>query len=135
MKAIPKIQKYMTMTPTAINAEASLAEAMEVMNKNGIRHLPVHKAGQKYGLLSDRDVKTLMSYAGTNPQTTKVGDVCADEPYMTKPEAPISDVASEMANNKYGSALVMDNGKLVGIFTATDACQALADLAEQRFHA
>jgi acetoin utilization protein AcuB len=119
----------------AINSEATLAEAMEVMSKNGIRHLPVHKTGHKYGLLSDRDVKTLMSYAGTNPKTTKVGDICADEPYTTKPEAPISDVAQEMANKKYGSALVMDNGKLVGIFTATDACQALADLAEQRFHA
>lgn len=135
MKAIPQIQKYMTTTPTAIHADASLAEAMEVMNKHGIRHLPVHKTGHTYGLLSDRDIKNLMSYAGTNPKTTKVGDVCADEPYTTRPEAPINAVAQEMAQNKYGSALVMDNGKLVGIFTATDACQALADLAEQRFHA
>lgn len=134
MKSIPKISKYMTTTPLAINSEAPLMEAIDAMNKHKIRHLPVIKAGKVFGLLSDRDLKSIMQYSGANPKSMKVGDVCTDEPFITRPEALLNEVASEMADKKFGSALVIDNGKLVGIFTATDACQALSEICEARFH-
>jgi len=135
MKAIPRISKYMTTTPHAINADAPLQEALDVMAANHVRHLPVIKAGRVFGLISDRDLKSIMSFSGVSPRSMKVGDVCTDEPYMTKPDAALNVVASEMAMQKMGSALVIDNGQLVGIFTATDACHALAELCETRFHA
>lgn len=134
-KSIPKISKYMTTSPHAINSEAPISEAMEVMHKNKIRHLPVVKAGKLFGLVSERDLQSILSFAGANPNAIKVGDVCTDQPYMTKPDAMLNEVASEMANQKMGSALVVDNGKLVGIFTATDACLALSEICEARFHA
>lgn len=109
-------------------------EAIDAMNKHKIRHLPVIKAGKVFGLLSDRDLKSIMQYSGANPKSMKVGDVCTDEPFITRPEALLNEVASEMADKKFGSALVIDNGKLVGIFTATDACQALSEICEARFH-
>lgn len=134
MKAIPKISKFMTTTPLAINSEAPLLEAIDAMNKHHIRHLPVVKAGKVFGLISERDLKSIMSYSGANPKTMKVGDVCTEEPYLTKPDALLNEVAAAMAEKKYGSALVIDNGKLVGIFTATDACKALSEICENRFH-
>lgn len=134
-KAIPKISKYMTTTPFAINFESSVYEAMEIMEKNKIRHLPVIKEKTVIGVITDRDVKSLFTFAGSNPKLVKVGDVCSDLPYVTKPDAPINEVATEMAQQKIGSALVLDNGKLVGIFTAIDACQALSEICAQRFHA
>jgi CBS domain-containing protein len=33
-----------------------------------------------------------------------------------------------MADNRIGSAIVTKDGKLVGIFTVTDACRALAEV-------
>jgi CBS domain-containing protein len=33
-----------------------------------------------------------------------------------------------MAENRIGSAIVTKHGKLVGIFTVTDACRALAEI-------
>lgn len=134
-KVLPKISKYMTTTPHAINSESLLSEALEVMNKNHIRHLPVLKQGDVFGLISDRDVKSIFAFAGANPKTIKVGDICVDDPFITRPEAPLDEVASQMAARKVGSALVVDNGKLVGIFTATDACQALSEICNTRFHA
>ena len=133
-KAIPKLTKYMTTTPFAINSESTLVEAMDVMNERHIRHLPVVKGNKVFGLVSDRDLKSIMAYAGANPKTLHVGDICVDEPYITHPDAPINEVAAEMVARKIGSAVVVDNGKLVGIFTATDACQALSDICEARFH-
>jgi acetoin utilization protein AcuB len=135
MKAIPKLLKYMTTTPFAINSEATLAEAMDVMKDKRIRHLPVLKGGKVYGLVSDRDLKSVFAFVGANPKSLRVGDICTDEPYLTKPDALINEVAHEMAARKVGSAVVVDNGKLVGIFTATDACQALSDICDSRFHA
>lgn len=124
----------MTTTPYAISSEALISEAMDVMSKNQVRHLPVMKKGNVFGLISDRDVKSIFAFAGANPKSIKVGDICVDDPYMTEPNALLNEVASEMANRKVGSALVIDNGKLVGIFTATDACQALSDICTSRFH-
>lgn len=133
-KAMPKISKYMTTTPHAINSESTVHEALQVMEKERIRHLPVMKNQKVLGIISDRDIKSVFAFAGANPKTIKVGDICADYPYMTQPDALINEVATEMAAKKFGSALVLDNGKLVGIFTATDACQALSDICQQRFH-
>jgi len=133
MKAIPQIQKYMTTTPYAINGESTLEEAGKLMKKQNIRHLPVvFSEGVKYGILSDRDVKFAMSLSGINPRTDLVRDICEPIPYITKPTALISEVSAEMAERKVGSALIVDNGHLVGIFTTTDACRALTDLCQTR---
>jgi CBS domain-containing protein len=41
---------------------------------------------------------------------------------------PVATVARTMAENHIGSAIVTKNDKLVGIFTVTDACRALAEV-------
>jgi len=37
-----------------------------------------------------------------------------------------------MAKNKYGSAVVTQHAKVVGIFTTVDVCRAFADLLHTR---
>jgi acetoin utilization protein AcuB len=37
-----------------------------------------------------------------------------------------------MAEHKYGCAVVMQNDKLVGIFTTVDACRAFAEMLNGR---
>lgn len=135
-KSIPKISKYMTTTPFSIEAKESVTRALEIMKEKDIRHLPVMRDSQVIGMLTDRDVKTMLSLTVPGMNTSKIlaEDICSDKPYTTKPEALLNEVASEMAENKYGSAVVIDHGKLVGIFTAMDACKALSDICEQRFH-
>ena len=135
MKSAPKIAKYMTTAPYAVRFDAPLTEVMELMKKHHCRHLPVIREGKAFGLISERDIKNVMSFQGANPKALHAEDICGDEPYLTKPDALLSDVASEMSERRIGSALVLDNGKLVGIFTTTDACRALSDICSQRFHA
>jgi acetoin utilization protein AcuB len=54
------------------------------------------------------------------------------EVYAVHPESPLDEVASEMASKKYGSAVVLQNGKVVGIVTTVDLCRALAELLHGR---
>lgn len=132
MKGIPPVQKYMTTTPFAINESSTVDEALRAMSKHGVRHLPVVSGGKAFGIVSDRDLKYASALAGFNPHTATVKEICEEQPYVTRPDALVSDVSRELADRRVGSALVMDNGHLVGIFTTTDACRALGDLFEKR---
>ena len=132
MKAIPNIQKYMTYVPKSIGNDQTLEKALELMQELKIRHLPVLKAGSLVGILSDRDVNLVMTFKDVDPKTETVEEAHSPDPYSVSPNAPLDEVVTEMAEKKYGCAVVMDNHKLVGIFTEIDAFRALADLLHTR---
>ncbi|HEY8270861.1 MAG TPA: CBS domain-containing protein [Pseudobdellovibrionaceae bacterium] len=132
MKSMPAIEKYMTTSPHSIGADQPLIKAEKMMREFNIRHLPVLDGGKLIGILSDRDVKFIESFKDVDPQTVTVSEACTEEPYIVSPKAPLNEVCSEMAQHKYGSVLVMDNNKLVGIFTWIDALEALNTLLETR---
>lgn len=131
-KPIPQVQKYMTPSPITIGVEQTIAHARDVMREHKIRHLPVLHGGRIVGLLSERDVALVESLAGVDPKTVTVEDAMSQEPYTTEPDTTIDRVASEMAEHKYGAAVVMQNHKVVGVFTTVDACRTLAEIFEGR---
>ena len=132
MKVIPAVQKYMTYIPKSIGFDQPLSQAHEVMKKLHIRHLPVLKGGQLVGILTDRDINLVLQFHDVDPSKTTVEEAYTPDPYFIKPSTPLNEVVAEMAKKKYGCAVVMDNGKLVGIFTEVDAYRALAELLETR---
>ncbi|MCG3177119.1 MAG: Hypoxic response protein 1 [Candidatus Omnitrophica bacterium] len=133
-KSEPTIQKYMTVQPFEIGPAETLSKARDLFSKHGIRHLPVVDSGRVVGLLSDRDVKLALGAVGADASRQTAGDVCVTDPYVVEPDDLLSEVARTMASRHYGSAVVVSNGKLVGIFTTVDACRALAEIIETRFH-
>lgn len=132
MKSIPAVQKYMTYVPKSIGYDQTIAQAREFMSKLHLRHLPVLKGGKLVGILTDRDINLVLQFNDVDPTTLKVEEAYTPEPYVTSPEAPLNEVVAHMAEKKYGCALIVDNGKLVGIFTEVDAYRALSDLLETR---
>lgn len=132
MKSIPHIQKYMTYIPKSIGYDQSIAQASEFMRKLHLRHLPVLKGGKLVGILTDRDISLVMSFKDADAEKMTVEEAYTPDPYFTSPDAPLNEVVAHMADKKYGCALIVDNGKLVGIFTETDAYKALAELLETR---
>jgi acetoin utilization protein AcuB len=131
-KVIPEIQKFMTTSPHSIGADQTLEVAQNRMMELKIRHLPVVNGSKVEGILSDRDIKFAMTLAGSNSKTLKVSDVAKDDVYVVAPQAKLDDVVSIMAQKKLGSALVVDNGKLVGIFTEVDVMRSLSELLHTR---
>ncbi|HRI71809.1 MAG TPA: CBS domain-containing protein, partial [Polyangium sp.] len=57
----------------------------------------------------------------------RVEDAMTATPYSVKKTARLGDVAHEMAEHRYGSAVVMENEHVIGVFTTVDALRALAD--------
>jgi acetoin utilization protein AcuB len=127
-KPRPEIQKHMTPSPHSIGAEQSLARARAMMQEHRIRHLPVLHGGRLVGMISDRDVHLVESLKDVDPRLITVFDAMAQTVYAVAPETPLDEVAQQMAEHKYGSAVVMQNQKVVGIFTTVDACHTLAEL-------
>jgi acetoin utilization protein AcuB len=126
MKQIPMIQKFMTAMPHTVGKDIPLKSALNLMREYQIRHLPVQDGGRLVGILTDRDLKLAASFQGSNAMT--VEDVMTPDPFTVRPDAPVNHVALEMAEHKYGCAIVEQrNGKVVGIFTATDGLRVLAE--------
>jgi acetoin utilization protein AcuB len=131
-KPIPSIQKYMTTSPHSIGTDQTLAKAHEMMRAHDIRHLPVLSGGHIVGMLTDRDLHLIESMAGVEPRVMKVDEAMSTSIYSVAPETPLDEVVATMGERKYGSAVVMQNGKVVGIFTTVDLCRALAELLQTR---
>jgi acetoin utilization protein AcuB len=120
----------MTTLPHTIGADASLLKAEKMMNEYRVRHLPVLSGGQLVGILSDRDIKLVESFKDVDPGTFKVEDAFTPDPFSVSVDASLGEVCREMTAKKFGCALVIDNKKLVGIFTWIDALQALTELLD-----
>ncbi|MBX9767409.1 MAG: CBS domain-containing protein [Bdellovibrionales bacterium] len=132
MKAIPTVQKYMTTLPKSIGYDQPIVKAQQFMKELGLRHLPVLKGGELVGVLTDRDINLVLQFKDVDPLKMRVEEAYTPEPYFTSPTALLSEVVAHMAEKKYGCALIVDNGKLVGIFTEVDAYKALSELLETR---
>ena len=124
----PQILAFMTPFPYSIDVEAPLAEAHAFLRERRIRHLPVTRNGELAGILTDRDIKLALGPdLGSPPERElRVADVYQPETFVVDAGQRLEDVAATMAERHVGSALVTRGGKLVGIFTTTDACRALA---------
>lgn len=131
-KPIPTISKFMTTTPVSIASGATLADAEKLMNEHAIRHLPVVDGDKLLGVITDRDLNFVESFSDVNPRQVNVGRAMVETPYSVAPETPIDEVAFTMAEQRYGSAIVVQNGHVVGIFTTVDACRCLSELLETR---
>jgi acetoin utilization protein AcuB len=131
-KAIPTVQKYMTTSPHSIGQDQPIAFARAIMREHHIRHLPVLSGGHLVGMITERDIALVEGLKGVDPEVLKVEEAMSTQTYKVSPEAPLDEVVREMASKKYGSAIVEQNNKIVGIITTVDVCQALADLLHSR---
>lgn len=64
----------------------------------------------------------------------QVNEAMTQEVFTIGPRSSVKKVVAEMAEHKYGSAVVIDKGHVVGIFTTVGALKALCSfLDEQRW--
>jgi acetoin utilization protein AcuB len=136
MKTAPHanaICHFMSAAPLTIGAAESLEQAHALMRAHRVRHLPVLRGGRLVGILSQRDLVLIESLPGVDAREVPVEDAMTTDIYAVGPTTSVADVASRMAERKLGSAIVRDGERVVGVFTVTDACRALAQLtAPQR---
>jgi len=123
---MPPISRYMTRQPWTIERSATLNAAHQLMRSHAIRHLPVMDAGKLVGIVSERDLHLIETLRDADPDQVTVDDAMTEAVYVAAPTDEVSDVVDRMAAAKLGSAVVMHDLCVEGIFTSIDALQVLS---------
>jgi len=122
----------MTTSPHTVGSDQTLSQAHAILHEHRIRHLPVLRGGELIGMLTERDLALIGAIKGVDPHVIMVEEAMSTGIYSVSPNSPLDEVVSEMASKKYGSAVVVQNGKVVGIFTTIDVCTAFSELLRGR---
>lgn len=129
---IPKVAEYMTPNVHSIGLRHTLSEAYAMMRRHQLRHLPVMAGTKVVGLIDDPDLRTIELFDGIDLAKVSVEAAMTPVPYCVTEGAGLDVVAKEMARERHEVALVMKDASVVGIFTASDAVRALADVLQAR---
>lgn len=131
-----KIQR----NPVTISPEASFYEARNLIHEKGVRHVPVvDKNNVLVGIVTDRDIRqaapsdaTLLSVQELNYLLGKLKVASfmtpKDKLITINPDTLIEEAVQLMHDHKIGCLPVLEQGKLYGIFTETDALDHLVDI-------
>jgi acetoin utilization protein AcuB len=115
----------MTPFPYVVQVNESVLAARTLMVEHEVRHLPVKDGNTLLGVVTDRDLKRAFDPSlGLPPKEELfVRDVFTPDAYVVDVGEPIDYVLDHLSLHHIGSALVTKNGRLVGIFTLTDAAR------------
>ncbi len=124
-----------------IRPDEPIMEALQLMQRERIRRLPVVKDGRLVGIISDKDLlhaspsdATSLSVWEINYLVSKitVRDVMTREVLTVNEDTPIEEAARVMADNKIGGLPVMSNGQVVGLITETDLFKIFLEMMGAR---
>jgi len=115
------VAELMTNHPLTVGPSDTLQLAHEKMEAGRFRQVPVVDEERLVGILTDRDTR---QHIGQLAQT-RVDAVMSTHPFSVHPSAPVEKAAHLLMTNKIGSLPVVEDGRLVGIITATDMLRAL----------
>ncbi len=128
-KPVLTIDECMSPSPVSIQAKETMQTAHELMRTHQIRHLPVLDEGESLvGLVSMRDLHLMETLRDVEPADVTVGECIRDAPYSVEVGTDLKAVVTYMGAKKYGSAVVVESGKVVGVFTTIDAMRVLSNL-------
>ena len=120
------IRRKMSHKPITISSDKTVLDALDVMKKNSIRHLPVVDGKKFVGFVSEFDLREVRLLPLS--EDILVRDVMVKEPVTISPEESLEDAARLIFKHKIGGLPVLENGKLVGVLTSKDILAAFIEM-------
>jgi CBS domain-containing protein len=113
-----------------IDRRATIKEAAAIMSKKCIGSLVVTEKDLIVGIITERDIIKYLSKS--NHMGAKVEVIMTQDVVTIEPGASLDEAADSMFQHKIKKLPVVENGKLLGIITATDII-ANADSIDEPF--
>jgi acetoin utilization protein AcuB len=110
-------QKIVTISP-----DKRVGQALKLMQKHQIRHVPVMEHDRMVGWLTSRDLREVL--LASMLEEIKVGDVMVQAPLSVTPDTEVEEAARLIHEHKIGGMPVMEGEKLVGVITMLDLISA-----------
>lgn len=131
------VQDFMTKNPITIEPDATFPQAISVIRKQKIRHLPVAEKGRLIGIVVEKDLLSNQPSPATTLSVYEIYSLLEAlrvRQIMTRPvitvegDCPIEEAARIMVEHKISCLPIMDGEKLVGIITETDVFKVLVEV-------
>jgi acetoin utilization protein AcuB len=142
MKRTPDVGDWMTVKPITIEEDTSIMEAIHLLKEKNIRRLPVMRRGKIAGVVTEKMLLTFTPGKSTSLDAweahyllskTPVKEAMNPRPHTVTPATPVREAAKLLHDRKLNGVLVTnEKGDLVGIFTTTNALEALVASANRR---
>ena len=110
----------------AIRKHTSVSDAIKLMKKHSIRHLPVVEEGALVGWITEGDIR--QAYLASLIEQVSIGDIMINDPLTISPEANLEEAAKILFRHGIGGLPVVDNDKLVGVITVADIMAAFIEV-------
>jgi len=131
------VRDYMSVNPITVEPQDTVGDALERLKDHSVRRLPVVSKGKLVGLVT----KTDLIKASPSPATSlsiheinylfpkiKIKDIMTTDLITVSPDTAIEEAAVIMRENKFGTLVVVNKGKLVGLITESDLFKAFIDV-------
>jgi CBS domain-containing protein len=132
------IRDVMNPWPEAMDADATVAEAAQVMREENIGDVIVVDGDEEdrlCGILTDRDIVVRALAEGLDPTKTRIGDICSRNLTTVSADHSIDHALRVMQAKAIRRLPVEKDGQMIGMLTigdiagARDAGSALADIS------
>jgi len=104
----------------SIRADATVKEAVNLMNQHEIGCLIVADKGEAVGIITERDVLKRVVSKSRDPELTKVSEIMSKPLIVGGPDMYVEDAAKLMFKRNIKKLPVRKNGQLIGLITLSD---------------
>jgi CBS domain-containing protein len=132
-----RVRDVMTRNPGTIRPSTSISEARRLMQRHGVRHLPVTDGDTLVGIVSDRDIvvrdpllDAALDKLGAETywgHQRRIDEIMTRDVVTVAPDEPVFRASVLMRQRKVSALPVVSEGRLVGIVTTHDLLAAVPE--------
>jgi CBS domain-containing protein len=130
-----RVEQYMNTRPVTVNEDELVDLVAFVMDREGIRHVPVEDHDQRLvGLISYRSLLRSLAGRGDGAVDTPipVKEVMETSPLTVAPDTPTLEAIDLMRSRQVACLPVVQDNRLVGLITERDFMPIAYELLEER---
>jgi acetoin utilization protein AcuB len=120
------VGQIMTREVATITPDKQVGQALKLMQKLNIRHLPVVQHHRMVGWITSRDLREVLLASMLEKIT--VGDVMVQAPISVTPDTSVEEAARLVVEHKIGGMPVVEGDRLAGVITMLDLISAFTTM-------
>jgi len=120
------VGQIMTRDVATITPDKQVGQALKLMQKLNIRHLPVMQHHRMVGWITSRDLREVLLASMLEKIT--VGDVMVQAPITVTPDTSVEEAARLVVEHKIGGMPVVEGDRLAGVITMLDLISAFTTM-------
>ncbi|ABK19621.1 CBS domain-containing protein [Syntrophobacter fumaroxidans] len=136
------VKDWISATPITVDADASVGQAIDLLNNNHLSMLPVMQDGKLVGAVTDLNLKPLALSGGLSLggldlslvlRRIRVSDVMSRAPVTVPLDYSVEETAEVMLYNDVPGVVVIDHSnQVLGVFTQADTNRVLVAVTGHR---